>query len=266
MRQVKLYLDSFLIAEFWLHVLCLKLCELVVSANEVKCRRIRIFLAAVSGALSDLFGPLFLTELYPARIVLAAADLVIASVIAFGKYRVIRTAGILFLATALLGGVFSTFRIRNTGLFCLGGCVLLAFGKGIAEHAKRRTTEQGFRYMVKLWFAGEERSFSAFLDTGNRLKLHGSDAPVMVAGKRCIEDWVKKAELFLPQKYICLPFCGVGGKGLLFGVRAECRITKEDGRVVYEGKTAVVNADLKQFAEKGFDLLLQPEFFRTGTV
>lgn len=261
MRLVRLYLDSFFVSNFWFHFLCLCLLRLFLSERK-KHQRKRIVAAAFVCSMADIIGIFLLhSDASEARLLFSAGELVWAVYFSFGKKRICRNTIGLLMMTMLLGGCFSLFKVRNTGLFCFFGGVLFLFVEMYVQKLWKKNTERGYLYETRLSFEGESREYTAYLDTGNRLKLYGSSLPVIVAREEQIEDWVIKSKLLCPQKYICLPFHGVGGKGLLYGVRVDCEITKEQGGCVYHGMAAVVGTQTRLFFGREYELLLQPEFF-----
>ena len=113
-------------------------------------------------------------------------------------------------------------------------------------------------YDVTLYQQDREKHFSALMDTGNRLRLYGSRIPVVLVDECCLKEWMKEAEQNTPQKLVFIPYKGVGGKGLLYGVRLYCCLRKEDGGVCY-GEVAAVTAEHRLFQGCGYQMILQPE-------
>lgn len=264
MGQVKLYLDSFFLSGFWLHFLSLCIVRLLSYRNRQK-KTVHIAGVAALCTLLDLCGILFIGNYRIfVRYLFAAGEILLAVLLAFGQEGLLPNGVSLFFVTVLFGGFFSLFARRNTGLFCLGAFLLFFVTRRLLSGIRQRKLEQGYTYEVSMRFMEEQRDGTAFLDTGNRLRLFGSSLPVIVARKGCLGDWIEKARDCCPQNYLCLPFHSVGGNGLFYGVKVECRVVSESGGLVFSGRAAVVGTDDKLFLGRKYDLLLQPEFLADG--
>ena len=82
--------------------------------------------------------------------------------------------------------------------------------------------------------------------------------PVVVVDEKYLTDWIKEAECFMPQKLVVLPYKGVGGTGLLQGVRVQCTLLSETGERT-EREVAAVAAGHKLFQGCAYQMILQPE-------
>ncbi len=261
-NPVELYIDSYIMASFWLHLLCLRIWDIIGSRAQSGGKRFRIPAAALFCALTDalmliLGGFAGNSGMWWWSLV-AMLELVTASVIAFGRCRVIRNSMVLLGTTALLAGIFQLFPIKNIGLYCCIGSLLLpVIKRGVTSLLHTRQTEC-MLYEAKLTQNGKEKELSAFMDTGNRLRLFGSTVPVVVVDEKYLTDWIKEAEYFMPQKVVVLPYKGVGGNGLLRGVRVQCRLTSETGEIVNR-EVAAVSAGHKLFQGCAYQMILQPE-------
>jgi len=205
----------------------------------------------VFGSFTEIGGTLLF-------VLLLVFELVTASVIAFGRYHGGRNSLGVLGTTAFVAGVFQLLPVKNTGLYCCIGCLLLPVIKqGVTAVLHTKQTEC-MLYEAKLIWNGKEKKLSAFMDTGNRLRLFGSNVPVVVADERYLTDWINEAECFLPQKLVVLPYKGVGGTGLLRGVRVQCVLTLENGKKV-EKEVAAVATEYKLFHGCRYQMILQPE-------
>ncbi len=261
-NPVELYIDSYIVSSFWLHLLCLRIWDIIGNRGQYKVKRFRIPVAALFCALTDVltlilgsFTKCSETLLWS---IVVSLELVIASVIAFGRCHIIRNSIILLGTTALLAGIFQLLPVTNVGLYCCVGSVLLPFIKhGVTSLLHTRQTEC-MLYEVKLTQNGKEKKLSAFMDTGNRLRLYGSSVPVVVVDEKYLTDWIKEAECFMPQKLVVLPYKGVGGTGLLRGVRVQCTLISQTNKTV-ETEVAAVAAEHKLFHGCTYQMILQPE-------
>lgn len=261
-NPVELYIDSYIVSSFWLHLLCLRIWDIFGNRGRQKVKRFRVPVAALICALTDAVALILgsFTGISEALLWSAVAilELVTASVIAFGRYRIIRNSIILLGTTALLAGIVQLLPVTNVGLYCLAGSVLLpAMKRGVTSLLYTRQTEC-MLYEAKLTQNGKEKALSAFMDTGNRLRLFGSNLPVVVVDEKYLTDWIKEAECFMPQKLVVLPYKGVGGTGLLRGVRVMCTLISKTGKEV-ETEVAAVAAGHKLFHGCTYQMILQPE-------
>ena len=185
-------------------------------------------------------------------------ELVLAVGIAFGKCGIIPKSILLFVVTVLLAGFFQLVPVRNVGIFCMVGTVLIPLlTEGIRALLRAKQTGTSI-YEVKLYQNEKEKCLSALMDTGNRLRLYGSGIPVVLVDETYLAEWIKAAELRMPQKLVFLPYKGVGGKGILHGVRLHCTVTLENGKRI-SGEVAAVSAEHRLFSGCGYQMILQPE-------
>ena len=191
-------------------------------------------------------------------LLVAALEFVIASRIAFGKQEVMLNSLLLFAVTALFYGLFQILPIQNVGLCCLLGTVLLPLINGLITAVFRSKQIQKELYEVTLYFKKTNQSLWAFMDTGNRLHLYGSRIPVVLVDENYLTEWMKDAKESMPQKLVFLPYKGVGGRGLLHGIRLQCEVVSENGQCI-RGEVAAVAAEHKLFTGCRYQVILQPE-------
>lgn len=262
-RKVRIYLDSYIAASFWLHLLCLYLTGTILRNRNGKIRKRKLVTATLCCTGVDAALVLLLPELSigTASVVSfggAIIGLILGAGLAFGRMRILPNIFLLFGITALLAGFFQIVPIRNVGLFCFIGTLLLPIlVNGITTLFRSKQTAK-WMYEAKLYQNEEEKCFSAFLDTGNRLRLFGSSLPVVLVDEKYLTEWIKAAECTMPQKLVFLPYKGVGGRGLLQGVRLHCVITSENGQTV-SGEVAAVAAEHSLFQGCEYRMILQPE-------
>ena len=262
-RKVRIYLDSYIVSGFWLHLLCLYLAGTILGSRNGRIKKGRLVIAALCGTGLDTLITVLLLQngidgMTGVTTGTALLGLILGAGIAFGRERIIGGGLLLFTVTALLAGFFQVVPVRNVGLFCLVGTVLLPFVSAGIGNLFRVKQTQRWLYEVTLIQNGEEKQIPAFMDTGNRLRLPGSSVPVVLVDKTYLMEWIKEAEHTMPQKRVFLPYKGVGGKGILQGIRLQCRLTTEDGRAV-SGTVAAVAAEHNLFHGCEYRMILQPE-------
>ncbi|MDD5901032.1 MAG: sigma-E processing peptidase SpoIIGA [Lachnospiraceae bacterium] len=261
-NTVKIYLDSYIAANFWMHLLCMYLVGTMIKLRNGKTKRGRIAAAAFCCAVPDAVYLFFAgAETEKASLLFfgaAVLELVMGAWIAYGRKRIVRNTLLLFGVTVLLAGFFQIVPIKNIGLFCFLGTVLLPFLIAGLSSAFREKQTQKLLYEVRLCQNEEEQWLTAFLDTGNRLRLYGCHIPVVLVDEDYLKEWIKTAERMMPQKLVFLPYKGVGGKGILHGVRLHCVIPVEkEGTVA--GEVAAVAAEHRLFQGCTYQMILQPE-------
>lgn len=96
------------------------------------------------------------------------------------------------------------------------------------------------------------------MDTGNRLRYYGSTLPVVLVDEMYLDKWIKAAEYYMPQKLVFIPYKGVGGKGLLRGVKLRLEVIPPEGDAVC-GEVAAVAAEHRLFRGCEYQIILQPE-------
>ena len=188
----------------------------------------------------------------------AIFGLILGAGIAYGRSMMMRGSFLLFGVTALAAGFFQTIPIRNVGFFCLIGTITLPLVSAGIEKLFRMKQTQNWFYEVSLFQNGDELPMSAFMDTGNRLRIPGSSVPVVLVDKEYLAKWIKEAECITPQKLVLLPYKGVGGRGLLQGIRLQCKVTLENGTAV-NGTVAAMAAEHNLFQGCDYRMILQPE-------
>ncbi len=261
--KVRIYLDSYIAACFWLHLLCLYLTGTILKNRNGKIRKRRLVTAALcctglDTAVLLLLPGLSIGAVSGASFGFALAGLILSGGIAFGRTRILPNTLLLFGITALFAGFFQVVPIRNVGLFCLAGTLLLpVLGNGFTALFRTKQTTK-WVYEAKLYRNDEEKVFSAFMDTGNRLRLFGSSLPVVLVDETYLTEWISAAAGDAPQKLVFLPYKGVGGRGLLHGVRLQCMLELGNGRHV-SGEVAAVAAEHRLFQGCEYQMILQPE-------
>lgn len=181
--------------------------------------------------------------------------MILAVWLAFGKKRILWNTTRLVLITAFLAGVLSLFPEKSTIFLCFFAVLTTIVGsflmkKFIFEHQTNASI-----YAVSLCFLSKTRVLYGFLDSGNRLRLPGSSLPVLVADEKLFREWLALAHTFCPQKLCVLPFHGVGGKGLLKGIKMGARMENQQEYT----EVAVVMAEHSLFRKKEYQMLLQTE-------
>ena len=253
-------MDSYIVTAFWLHLLCLYLVGTVGKKRYEKRKKKRMIVSALVCALADAAAVMIMGENgpYGVFLMIAAAEFLIGSVIAFGKERLLLNAILLFAITAFLSGIFQLLPVKNVGLCCLLGTVLLPVITGVITVVFQRKQIQKELYKVKIYWKETNHNLSAFMDTGNRLHLYGSRSPVILVDETYLTEWIEEAKLVMPQKLVFLPYKGVGGRGLLHGVRLYCEVFTEHGQCI-RGEVAAVAAEHRLFSGCEYRVILQPE-------
>lgn len=269
-HKVRIYLDSYIAASFWLHLLCLGLTGTILQTRSGKLKKGRLVLAALCVAVLDTGSMLLFFsrgdgENVLLNVMTAGMGLMLGAWIAYGRQKVVKGSVLLFAVTALLAGFLQILPVKNTGLLCLTGTLLLPILTGGVSCLFRAKQTQRFLYEAKLCQGAEEKSLPAFMDTGNRLRLPGSGLPVVLVDGSYLTEWIKTVERTMPQRLVILPYKGVGGKGFLYGVRLQCTVTLENGQCV-SGEVAAVAAEHSLFQGCEYRMILQPEVLAMGCV
>lgn len=259
-----------MVTSFWLHLLCLYLTGTIVRKRNIGKRKRRLITAAFCGTVLDtipvvaLYG---MEERYVAWFYGGSAllGLIAAAGIAYGRRAILTNGIVLFVVTVLMAGLFQLLSVRNIGLFCMIGTLLLpVLVFGITSFFRTKETHT-WVYEARLLHNGETKGVSAFLDTGNRLRLYGSQLPVVLVDETYLTQWINEAEKTTPQKLVFLPYKGVGGKGLLRGIRLCCEVIPNEGTVL-SGEVAAVAAEHRIFQGCEYQMLLQPEVLSMSCV
>lgn len=189
---------------------------------------------------------------------IALVGIVLGVWIAFGRQNILQNSLILLGISMLFAGFFQLIPIQNVGLFCLGGTVLLPVVISGVTSVFRTKQTQKWMYEARLFQNQKEKCLTAFMDTGNRLRLYGSQLPVVLVDETYLSEWIKEAEEQQPQKLVFLPYKGVGGKGILHGIRLRCVLALGKDSFL-DGEVAAVAAEHKLFQGCGYQVILQPE-------
>ncbi len=225
-----------------------------------KIKKGRLAIAALACALADaVVFVLYCGAAVPFwQAGIALLELPFGALIAFGKRNLHGNSVLLLVVTMLLSGCFQLFPVRNAGLFCLFGCLVLPVLKAGAILLFRTKQTGASLYEVTLCREGEAFSSGALMDTGNRLRWYGGLMPVILVDETLLTAWIAEAEKTEPQKLLFLPYKGVGGTGLLRGIRVRCEL-RPDNETVIGGEVAAVTAEHKLFAGCAYRVILQPE-------
>lgn len=245
-------------------MLCLCLTGNLLKKQYAKQKKRNLVLAAAFGAVSDAavvlvcgtglrFPLLFLG--------IALMELFLGAGIAYGRQRVWQNGALLFAISALFAGFLKVLPVRNVGLFCFAGSLLFPVLNVGAETLFRAKQTQSTVLEVWIFQNKKEKKISALMDTGNRLRLYGSQIPVVLVDEDCLGEWIKEAERTAPQKLVFVPYKGVGGKGILRGVRLQCRVNISQGDCI-GGEVAAVAAEHRMFDGCEYQMILQPEVLK----
>ena len=259
---VKIYLDSYIATGFWLHLLCLYLCSVVREKRNGKIKVKKIAMAALVCTGVDtvtMFLAVGMTEYSPVFFIfISVTGLFLGGWIAYGRRKLIQNTLLLFSVTALFAGFFQLIPIKNAGLFCFIGILCLPMCiSGVNGIFRTKQTQMSI-YKAMLYQNEKEASLSAFMDTGNRLRLYGSSIPVVLVDEIYLAEWIKEAERVMPQKLVFLPYKGVGGKGILHGVRLRIALFLENGQML-SGEVAAMATEHRLFHGCVYQMILQPE-------
>lgn len=256
---------------FWIHLLCLSVTGVLTELPDRKKYKRKTVAAALLCAVIDTMLTVVMLSVerailgLPLRFGFVAAELFLAARIAYGKNKCIQNGLRLLCITALLAGIIQIIPIRNAGLLCLAGTILLPALQGGITNVFRTKQTGKWMYEAKLCQKNEEKCLSAFMDTGNRLRFYGSNLPVVLVDETYLNEWIKAAECDMPQKLVFLPYQGVGGKGLLRGVRLRLEVTLREGETV-NGEVAAVAAEHRLFRGREYQMILQPEVLTMACV
>jgi len=267
---VDIYLDSYMVTCFWIHMLCLTVTGAMTGRQREKNRRKKMVMAALLCTAIDtilMVGTMNEGQCCGSMTVIgiAAVELFLAAGIVFGLRNGLHNGLKLLGVTACMGGFLQMLPIRNAGLICLTGTILCPMlQRGIRTIFRGKQTGV-WMYEAKLCQRNEEKNLSAFLDTGNRLRYFGSDLPVILVDEAYLNEWIKAAERDMPQKLIFIPYKGVGGKGLLRGVRLRLEVSLRDGERIH-GEVAAVAAEHRLFRNCDYQIILQPEVLSMNCV
>lgn len=266
---VKIYLDSYIVTGVWLHLLCLYCGGLLQGMYKTKRKRRYLFLSAVVCTFADgvslllLYVDSVVAIIFGSVIVLT--EFFLGAWIAYGKKNRVKNGIRLFLITALFSGVFQLLPIKRVGIFCLFGMLLLPLLVKEVVGLFRIKQIRQFMYTGVLRYHRQEQSLNAFLDTGNRLRMYGSFLPVVLVDETYLAEWMMEAQQNYPQNLVFVPYKGVGGKGILHGIRLHCCLYTE-GNSVVKGEVAAVAAEHKLFHGCEYQMILQPEVLEMDCV
>ncbi len=261
MERVKIYVDSYIATSFWLHLLCLYLVGTVLKKRYGKIKHKRLMTASLVCAALDTGSIVLFCETSVSSIFFvfpAVVGIFLGARIAYGKQGILQNAVLVFAVSALFAGFFQLVPVRNVGLFCCIGTLCLPFCFAGVNGIFRTRQTQAAVYKARLYPWETEVCLSAFMDTGNRLRLYGSSVPVVLVDENYLTEWIKEAEKRMPQKLVLLPYKGVGGKGILHGVRLRMSLLLEDGREL-SGEVAAMATEHRLFQGCMYQMILQPE-------
>lgn len=253
-----------MVTSFWIHGLCLYATKILTGTGKRKNQKRNMFFAALLCTIVDLVLLVMVTGsnigrlCFPLIVACVVAELYVAARIAYGKRESLKNGLRLFCMTALIAGLFQVLPVKNVGLFCMTGTIFMpVLSNGITTIFRAKQTGQ-WMYEATLCQRQEERKITAFMDTGNRLRLYGRNLPVVLVDEVYLNDWIKVAEKTMPQKLVVLPYKGVGGKGLLRGVRLQLQLMNDEGKLI-NGEVAAVAAEHRLFQGCEYQMILQPE-------
>ena len=203
---------------------------LVITANLLKIKKsyIRMHIASLFGAIYTLsyFIP-WLSFLKVAPIKLAFPMIILAIAFKIKNFRLMLKGRLIYIFLSfLLAGLcfsmemgsysfFSGLIVENVSYrgILLGIIIILLLGERVVTYIKDRIIYQGYLFKIQIKHHGYNKSFSAFLDSGNELREPVTNLPVIIlegeaAGKELKEE---RWEYLIPYRLID------GGIGNLHG-------------------------------------------------
>lgn len=114
---------------------------------------------------------------------------------------------------------------------------------------KRRQSEN--IYKLKLTLADKTYILFGFCDSGNALTEPFSALPVCIIKQGIVKDFNN-----IPLKRV-IPFCSIGGDGIMYGVKGEIEIKNSD----YKNICVYIVEATAGFKDMKYDIILNPKIF-----
>ena len=283
---MKVYLDVFLLVNFFLNLFVFELLNIILKKKPVTIRSIS---AAMIGALAAVLvivgGIKNGTGIFLIMYLLVSALMIR---IAYGKTTIGRMiqlmAGFYLTAVFLAGGILylkGLAGIQNISLvFLLTAAIVLVFlAQKIYSSVKREVTKVGGIYHVRITYKGKSVTGIAFYDSGNQLYEPISHEPVSIieyklfCGMLSEQEKVdfnkalhnKEPELFGKLLLRYIPFHSLGAdKDFIFGVRVEDMEIQINGEEnIHTGNTWLGICDGFLSSDNEYDVLLNSKIIST---
>lgn len=263
-----IYIDKVWLIDF---VTSTYLLFLTGQTYRLKCRPLRIFISAATGAIIfvvllllpgiSMITGILLQALCAGPLLLKAAfsfrtkEMVVKAYACMNGYGLLFGGMILCLSGYLPGvkGNLTTGQVlmistMTTGL--IGGYL----------YSRKRDRQRRKIYTVRLDFYGEILTLKGFADSGNSLREPYGKRPVSVVDLRAVRNLTKRVPA---QKRFLIPFHSIGKKhGLLEAVELP-RMEVDDGeeKRVYTRIVAALSEEILSEKED-YQVILHPEFVR----
>lgn len=259
----QIYLDSYFVLNFWMNLLVLFLCRILLHKRVQKKR---LFAAAFWGTLIQCIILLLPAGGGRIKLILGFGGVMAVVIRILFLPEGIRAYTKIFLALCgsafFLGGgmkavrnFFSLAEPSFSGLFFLGLVCVAVFSLVLSEFWAKRGEN---RVRVRLFFAGG-MSFSclALVDTGNSLREPISGEPVSLIEKNALSG---REEGFLSSKFRIVPFHSVGQPaGLIEAYRIERMEVEQDGEWINIREPFIGLVKETISAQKSYQMILHPE-------
>ena len=261
---MKVYFDLVFILNFIFDFLLL-LSVVYILKRNVKLKR--IFFGALAGSSSIFL--LFLNfnniGVFWFKILVSIAMILVTFSYKNFKYFCANLA-YLYISSIILGGglylLNNEFSYENNGLLFMNN----SFGLNIVfllitspiilyfyiKQVKKLKTNYNNYYKVKLFYENHELNFTAFLDTGNKLKDQYKNRPIILVNTDKID--------FSYEKSILVPYSTVNGRGVL-----KCLIVDKivvDNELTLENP--LIGLSNEKFNIAGIDMILNNESLEGG--
>lgn len=188
---------------------------------------------------------------------------------------------------ALTAGPGKALTPSRGAALILGVCLLLYLLLGLLRpYLEERKWQKVWQMKLQVSWQGKEKTISAFLDTGNRLRDPFSQVPVIVTNYRSLEGLLPQVvyrrlsdpslepwtalqdlkDITLARCFTLVPFRGIGPRHeILLGFKPDAVVISRGDESWPAGSQVVLGLTRRSFGPvAGYQALLPPELVRAG--
>lgn len=258
--EYEFFIDMFFLITLLFNFLSLYLSSFFLRKTK---KYWRLLCASAIGSLWNCF--LILYPVFPLILEMLMTVFFMGSVMvitAFGmcdKRKLFKAVCILLFSSAIIGGVRSFlqqfFWLKDWEVIAFSGilCILTEMFMKYTMKERRLGNE---RYSVRLYYCGKQKEFLALADSGNRLKVPETGAPVSVISVKDCEGFCDSV-----SSGFYIPYRAVGtAKGLLFATTFEKMEIKKEGDLICIERPVVAISRERLSSNQSFSMLLPEEY------
>lgn len=263
--DLEIYLDIVVLENFIIDAFLIKITSKIIRTSVTMKR---LLIASLIGGIYTITFCIPLLKVFSTILFqIGVAYFIIA--VSFQNYGIkakIKAVGVFLLLSIVLSGMCyllvllqcnfeiasNFFVVENSVKNIIISLVLLYFlGDRIVSYFRERTLISNFRYEIEVEVNNLRYNIKGFLDTGNELREPITNLPCILIEEGLIHDFKKTN-----QNIYLIPYCAIGVKGNLEGIKVDKVMIRREGERWREVKAIICPCSEVFSRDREFNALL----------